>query len=136
MRISSSTSEETDSDRNIETALAKTEPAKEAIYKYLQPTALNSKDDKVVSSADHPQLPDAALMPRRHDPFLKASEHFTASAPLQRDHFESSFASVGHYSSSITYSGPIAHSGSLSHRSDASTASTRSFAFPVYATKL
>ncbi|KAL3654328.1 hypothetical protein CASFOL_004009 [Castilleja foliolosa] len=42
----------------------------------------------------------------------------------QPDHGETSF-------SAVTYSGPIAFSGSLSHRSDASTASTRSFAFPV-----
>ncbi|KAL3631268.1 hypothetical protein CASFOL_024252 [Castilleja foliolosa] len=33
--------------------------------------------------------------------------------------------------SAVTYSGPVGFSGSLSHRSDASTTSTRSFAFPI-----
>lgn len=101
------------------------EPAQEEINKSSHLPSINNKDEKIGFSTDLLKLPDTAQMPRRIDPFLKAS------APLQRDHFESSFASVGHYSGSITYSGPIAHSGSLSHRSDASTASTRSFAFPV-----
>ncbi|GER31884.1 18S pre-ribosomal assembly protein gar2-related [Striga asiatica] len=42
----------------------------------------------------------------------------------QQEHGETSF-------SAVTYSGPIALSGSLSYRSDASTTSTRSFAFPI-----
>ncbi|CAA0828780.1 18S pre-ribosomal assembly protein gar2-related [Striga hermonthica] len=48
----------------------------------------------------------------------------TPADQLQYEQGETSF-------SAVTYSGPIALSGSLSHRSDASTTSTRSFAFPI-----
>ncbi|KAL4347064.1 hypothetical protein GQ457_17G015280 [Hibiscus cannabinus] len=50
---------------------------------------------------------------------------------LQRGNGESSFSLAGPVTGLITYSGPIAYSGNLSLRSDSSTASTRSFAFPI-----
>ncbi|KAE8724594.1 Detected protein of confused Function [Hibiscus syriacus] len=50
---------------------------------------------------------------------------------LQRENAESSFSIAGPVTGLITYSGPIAYSGNLSLRSDSSTASTRSFAFPI-----
>ncbi|CAM8882220.1 unnamed protein product [Rhodiola kirilowii] len=112
----------------METSDIKTERATEAANKSSLPTTVENNEVELALSANHPQLPNTFQMLQQQK---LALDHFTASAPLQRDHFESSFASVGHHTGSITYSGPIAHSGSLSHRSDASSASTRSFAFPV-----
>lgn len=45
---------------------------------------------------------------------------------------ETSFSMTDPISSLISYSAPFAYSGSLSHRSDSSTASTGSFAFPLW----
>uniref|UniRef100_A0A7N0UDQ2 Uncharacterized protein n=1 Tax=Kalanchoe fedtschenkoi TaxID=63787 RepID=A0A7N0UDQ2_KALFE len=99
--------------------------------------ASDMKADTSPAATDKPPFP--ALVHEKEDvnrPLLSeqqkpASDHFTLEARLQRDHFESSFASLGPHTGSIAYSGPIAYSGSLSRQSDASTVSTRSFAFPV-----
>uniref|UniRef100_A0A7N0VC36 Uncharacterized protein n=1 Tax=Kalanchoe fedtschenkoi TaxID=63787 RepID=A0A7N0VC36_KALFE len=109
--------EETADHGKEETSDMKTEPLPE-----------EATNNKLELSSDLNQ----PLLPHIPEQEKQVSGHFTAVARLlQRDNFESSFASVGPYTGSVAYSGPIPYSGSLSHRSDASTVSTRSFAFPV-----
>ncbi|KAL9680043.1 hypothetical protein QQ045_017916 [Rhodiola kirilowii] len=98
----------------VETSNMIVEPAQEETNNSFLSEAVNNNDAEVAS---HPQMLDASHPP---EPQKLVAENLTASAQLQRDHFESSFASAA-----------IPYSGSLSHRSDASTVSTRSFAFPV-----
>ncbi|XP_044494784.1 uncharacterized protein LOC123217731 isoform X2 [Mangifera indica] len=62
---------------------------------------------------------------------LADAPRLSVSSQVRNDLGESSFSGTGPVSGLITYSGPIAYSGSLSLRSDSSTASARSFAFPI-----
>lgn len=64
---------------------------------------------------------------------LEDAPRLSVSSQVRNGIGESSFSATGPISGLITYSGPIAYSGSLSLRSDSSTTSTRSFAFPMYA---
>lgn len=72
--------------------------------------------------------------PGLEDEMLQGSKVLTQGPVIEHEHKNLIFSAVGPVSGRIAYSGPVAYSGSVSLRSNSSTASSRSFAFPILST--
>ncbi|KAA8532852.1 hypothetical protein F0562_033031 [Nyssa sinensis] len=91
-------------------------------------TLAESSTDKRPETVDRENTLKPENVPNHGDGI---SDSLSVASQVQHGLGESSFSAAGVVSGRITYSGPIAYSGSVSLRSDSSTASTRSFAFPI-----
>ncbi|CAK7326419.1 unnamed protein product [Dovyalis caffra] len=90
----------------------------------------DDSSDPTACGRESPQHSDSQHLGTRILPRLEDPNTELYSGQLYADG-ESSFSAAVPLSGLISYSGHIANSGSVSLRSDSSTASTRSFAFPV-----
>lgn len=69
--------------------------------------------------------------PELEDEMLQGSRVLSQGPVTEHEHKDLIFSAVGPVSGRIAYSSPVAYSGSVSLRSNSSTASSRSFAFPM-----
>ncbi|XP_077237571.1 uncharacterized protein LOC143879214 isoform X1 [Tasmannia lanceolata] len=90
-----------------------------------------SDREESIENAEWQQSRGNLILSELDDWALDSLTGSTRSLFIQHGHGESSFAGMNSVSGPIAYSGPIPYSGSISLRSDSSTASTRSFAFPI-----